>query len=200
MTDAMVHAARLAAPDIEFIGWTSFEGPASIQGDADGIAAEAPLLELVAQAERDGVQGIIIGCFDDTALNQAARMASCPVIGIGQAAYIYAALRQLRFSVVTTLAVSVPILERNISAYGLSGLLGQVRASDVAVLDLEADPKSAGRKILTEARNAQTEDGIDAVILGCGGMVQVFDRVKQDLDVAVLDPVACAARSFRWLI
>ena len=63
------------------------------------------------------------------------------MLGICQAACHVAALRGWRFSVVTTLAVSVPILEENIARYGFAPLLGRVRASDVPVkvLATEAD-------------------------------------------------------------
>ena len=200
MTDMMVSAASKAAPDLEFAGWTSNDGPPAIQGVADGALAEGPFLKLIAKANDEQADGIIIGCFDDTALAEAARLAHCPVIGIGQAAYFYAALRHWRFSVVTTLAVSVPILEANIARYGLSGYLGRVRASEVPVLDLDREPLLAGDKVAGEAAAAQTEDDVDAIILGCGGMAQVLDKVVQSVEIPVLDPVICAARCFRWLV
>ena len=199
MTQAMVRVARASAPRIEFEGWTSSEGPPSIQGPEDGQRATPPLLNLIKRAADAGARGIIIGCFDDTGLVEASRLARCPVIGIGQAAYHFAALHHWRFSVVTTLSVSVPVLEANIGASGLDHLLARVRASDVPVLELERDPAEAGRQILAEASSAAMEDRVDAVILGCAGMVQVVDEVTRALDVAVIDPVACAARCFSWL-
>lgn len=199
MTDAMVAAARAAAPGLSFEGWTSHDGPASIQGPADGAAATPPLLNLVTQAAQQNPQGIIIGCFDDTALTEAAARASCPVIGIGQAAYHFAALRQWRFSVVTTLPISVPIIEGNIRALGLDHHLVRVRASDVPVLDLEDDSETATRMILTEAQRAEREDQIDALILGCAGMVRVTRLVQDALPIAVLDPVETSAKAMRWL-
>lgn len=197
MTDAMLEAARRTAPDLSFEGWTSTKGPPSIQGREDGDAAAPPLLDLIAQA-RDA-RGIIIGCFDDTALDAAARAASCPVIGIGQACYHLAAMRQWRFSVVTTLAVSVPIIEENIRSYGLDENLARVRASDVPVLDLEAAPEASSQKIIASAKEAEAEDGIDALILGCAGMVHVTRALTQALSIRVLDPVTCAATCMAWL-
>ncbi|WP_424975026.1 aspartate/glutamate racemase family protein [Dinoroseobacter sp. S124A] len=199
MTEAMLRTARQAAPDLVFDGWTSTDGPPAIQGEADGTRATPPLLELVAQASDDGAEGIIIGCFDDTGLVAAAARAACPVIGIGQAAYHFAALRHWRFSVVTTLGVSVPVLEGNIAALGLGAYLARVRASEVPVLALESDPEAASRAIMAEAVTAASEDGIDALILGCAGMVHVVADVTGALDIEVIDPVACAARSFAWL-
>ncbi|MEM7472380.1 MAG: aspartate/glutamate racemase family protein [Pseudomonadota bacterium] len=200
MTDAMVAAARKAAPQIQFEGWTSQNGPPAIQGEADGAVATPHLLELVGRASDTGADGVIIGCFDDTALQDAACLARCPVIGLGQASYHYAALRQWKFSVVTTLAVSVPVLEANIHSHGLGHYLAKVRASDVPVLELEANPGLSGAAIKAEALRAQETDGVSAVILGCAGMVQVVEDVGAALDIVTIDPVACAAQSMRWLV
>jgi allantoin racemase len=199
MTTAMVAQAERAAPGLDFEGWTSSEGPPAIQGAQDGKAATPPLLELVKQAAAARASGIVIGCFDDTALAQAARLAECPVVGIGQVSYHYAALQQKRFSVVTTLSASVPVLEKNIKSHGLTGHLSKVRASEVPVLELETDPARTGRIILEEAQKAEAEDDIAAVILGCAGMVQVAEEVRRALTIETIDPVVCAARAMAWV-
>ncbi len=199
MTEGMVAAAQAAAPGLAFEGWTSELGPPSIQGPEDGDEAAPHLLRLVRDAQNAKADGIIIGCFDDTALSEAAAIAECPVVGLGHAAYHYAALRQWRFSVVTTLAVSVPILEANIKALGLRQYMAKVRASNVPVLALEDDPSSASALILAEASDAQANDDISAVILGCAGMVQVTEAVEHALEIETIDPVVCAARSMMWL-
>ncbi|MQQ09650.1 HyuE hydantoin racemase [Epibacterium sp. SM1979] len=200
MTTAMLEQAQRAAPEIQFEGWTSENGPPSIQGEEDGKAATKPLLELIDHASTAQADGIIIGCFDDTALTDAARRAACPVIGLGQASYHYAALRNWRFSVVTTLAVSVPILEDNITRQGLGSFVSKVRASDVPVLALDADPKAASQSIVAEAQRAEAEDAISAVVLGCAGMVHVAEEVARSVTVATIDPVVCAARCMAWIM
>lgn len=199
MTDAMVRVASETVPEKRFIGWTSEKGPPAIQGAEDGAAATLPLLELVKQADDEGADAIIIGCFDDTGLVEAATRATCPVIGIGQAAYHYAALRNWRFSVVTTLSISVPVIEDNIAMLGVAKHLGRVRASEVPVLALDENPEAATGRIVDEARRAEAEDGVQAVILGCAGMLHVTRAVQAELDVAVLDPVVIASSAMRWL-
>ncbi|KMW60841.1 Hydantoin racemase [Candidatus Rhodobacter oscarellae] len=198
MTEAMLAQAREAAPGLAFEAWTSTEAPPAIQGAEDGAVATPPLLELVQRAADQGADGIMIGCFDDTALSEAAALASCPVIGIGQAAYHYAVMRHWRFSVVTTLAVSVPVIEQNIAAYGLGAFASRVRASEIPVLDLESDPAGSAKSVLEEARTAAAEDDIHAVILGCAGMLSVAQDVQASLRIPVVDPVWCAARWFNW--
>ena len=186
-------------PRLQFDGWTSQNGPAAIQGAEDGARAAPHLLELVKRAADAGATGIIIGCFDDTALAQAAQLAPCPVVGLGQASYSYAALRNWRFSVVTTLSAAVPVLADNIRAQGVSPFLARIRASEVPVLALEADPAQSGAAIKAEAQRAAQSDDISAVILGCAGMVQVVADVRAALDIPVIDPVTCAAQSMHWL-
>lgn len=200
MTDAMLAAAAHSVPELSFEGWTSHDGPPAIQGAQDGARAVAPLLELVRKADEKGADGIVIGCFDDTALAAATKLAACPVVGIGQAAYHHAALRGWRFSVVTTLAVSVPIIEQNIHDLGLGRYLGKVRASDVPVLTLHENPEAAEARVLHEAQKAEVEDGIDAVILGCAGMVNVTRAVRQSVQVHVIDPAVTAAACMKWLV
>lgn len=192
MTDAMVETASNAGVVLE--GWTSLDGPPAIQGPADGEACIPPLLELVRKASDAGAKAIIIGCFDDTGLNLARDIASCPVIGIGQAAYHMAVLSGRRFSVVTTLDVSVPILENNIHAYGFTSQLARVRASGVPVLDLETDPVGTAPVVVGEIERAATEDKVDVVVLGCAGMVHIPAYFSDEGSVRLIDGVTSAAQ------
>ena len=193
MTDAMVRTARATVPGAKIDGWTSTEGPPAIQGEADGLLAEKPLLSLVSKASAEGATAIIIGCFDDTALDAARNAATCPVIGIGQAAYHMAAIAGERFSVVTTLAVSVPILATNIHAYGLQRHLVRVRASGVPVLALEENGKEATDRVLAEVMTAVREDNVQSVVLGCGGMVDIAKKTSGLGNVRLIDGVRAAA-------
>jgi len=163
MTDAMVETAHKAATEAHVVGWTSTDGPPAIQGEADGDVAIPPLLELVQKANAANAKAIIIGCFDDTGLSAARALANCPVIGIGQAAYHLASLYGARFSVVTTLDVSVPVLSANVSKYGLDKNLGRIRASGVPVLDLEHDRANATERVRAEIRAAVRDDNINSV-------------------------------------
>lgn len=193
MTDAMLRTARDAAPTALFEGWTSHNGPPAIQGAADGELAAGPLLRLVAKASDEGASAIIIGCFDDTELEAARKIAKCPVIGIGQAAYHLAAISGGRFSVVTTLDVSVPILTTNIHAYGLGAQLGRVRASGIPVLELEQDAEAATNRLIDEIKDAIREDDIHSVVLGCGGMVEIKQAVGKETSIRLIDGVHAAA-------
>ena len=192
MTKAMVKTAAKAG--VTLTGWTSYDGPAAIQGPEDGVACIPPLLTLVRKASEMGATAIIIGCFDDTGLDATRDIASCPVIGIGQAAYHMAVLSGARFSVVTTLAVSVPILEKNIHAYGFTSQLARVRASGVPVLDLETDPAGTADVVVGEINRAVTEDKVETVVLGCAGMGHIPTYFDYTSNVRLIDGVTSAAQ------
>jgi allantoin racemase len=194
MTEAMLETAQNACPDVHIEAWTSHDGPPAIQGPEDGEACVPPLLKLVGKASELGARVIIIGCFDDTGLDEARTVAACPVIGIGQAAYHMAALAGARFSVVTTLAISVPILEQNIKNYGLDGGLVQVRASGVPVLDLETSVETSADRVLAEITHAQTHDNIQSVVLGCAGMSHIPARAGPEVTVRLIDGVKAAVQ------
>lgn len=194
MTDAMLATARKACPDVQIEAWTSHDGPAAIQGPEDGEACVPPLLKLVAKASAQGARAIIIGCSDDTGLDAARDVAACPVIGSGQAGYHLAALTGRRFSVVTTLPVSTPILRDNIERYGLGAQLARVRASGVPVLDLETDAEAAADRVLAEIAAAQEFDDIQSVVLGCAGMSHIPQRAGPQITVRLIDGVRAAVQ------
>jgi len=192
MTEAMLKTAQAEAPVLPIEGWTSTDGPPAIQGVADGKLAVPPMLELIQKAREKNAKAIIIGCFDDTGLDQAREIANCPVVGIGQAAFHLGALYGRRFSVVTTLAVSVPILEDNLQVYGLGAACAKVRASGVEVLALENDPETANAEVLEEVKRAEQEDGIASVVLGCGGMVHLPELIRTETNLFPIDGVRAA--------
>ncbi|MEP2761837.1 MAG: aspartate/glutamate racemase family protein [Hyphomicrobiales bacterium] len=171
-------------------------GPAAIQGPEDGAAALPGLFKLVEDwlVGPRRVDAIIIACFDDTGLWELRQRSPIPVMGIGEAAYHMAALSAARFSVVTTLSVSVPVLEDNLRQIGLSGRCARVRASEVPVLALE-DQGGAGRnRIEAEIAAALKEDAIGAVALGCAGMANLAEDLSLKFKIPVIDGVAAAVK------
>ena len=168
------------------------KGPASIQGQADGDAAVPGMLEQIQAAINRGADGIVIACFDDTGLDQARALSDVPVLGIGQAAYHHSMLMGLKFSVVTTLSISIPVLEENIQTFGVHPYCCRVRASEVPVLELEVEGSDAEQKISDEIASAIKEDSCEAIVLGCAGMTDLASRLSRSHNIPVIDGVAAA--------
>lgn len=197
MTDKIAAAARAAAgPATRITAINPRQGPAAIQGPDDGAAALPHLYALFDHSlEIDrSIDAVIIACFDDTGLFELKARSPVPVIGIGEAAYHVASVAALKFSVVTTLPVSVPVLEENLRLLGLSQRCAKVRASDVPVLELE-DPASDARcRIEKEIDAALREDGSGAIALGCAGMADLASDLTDSFKVPVIDGVAAAVK------
>ncbi|NIY99099.1 MAG: aspartate/glutamate racemase family protein [Rhodobacteraceae bacterium] len=193
MTESIVAAAREALPGVVIEGWTNAEGPVAIQGAEDGEAAVPGLLALLPAAQAAGARAIVIGCFDDTGLAEARAVARCPVIGIGQAGYHAATLLGARFAVLTTLAVSVPVIAGNIAAQGFAGACTEVRPSGYGVLAVE----EGAPQVLADLRKGLAElgaAGAEAVVLGCAGMCTHHAALQEGMPVRVVDGVRAAAR------
>lgn len=191
MTQSIAEAARAAAaPDTEILALTNQSGPASIQGVVDGIEAVPGVLDLVRR--HHDADAFIIACFDDTGLDAARCVATGPVIGIGEAGCHAASLVAHRFSVVTTLARSVPILRNNLDLHGLSRKCTSVLATGVPVLDLENPSGSVMEGIDATVRLAIERDGAEAIVLGCAGMAHLTPYLTGKFGLPIIDGVASA--------
>ncbi|MBT0778776.1 MULTISPECIES: aspartate/glutamate racemase family protein [Paracoccus] len=191
MTEKIAAAARRAAsPGTEIVAANPARGPASIEGFYDEAMSLSGLLQVI--RETPDVDAVVIACFDDTGLDAARCLTDIPVVGIGEAAYHMASLISNRFSVVTTLARSVPALEHNLHRYGLWSRCGRVRSSEVAVLELEEPGSNASARIGREIARAIADDRAEAIVLGCAGMTDLTERLAAEHGVPVLDGVSCA--------
>jgi len=195
MTEKIGAAARqVAAAGTQIVARNPATGPASIQGPEDGEAALPGLFAEIDRSVGENFDAIIIACFDDTGLYPARQRATVPVIGIGEAAFHAALLVAARFSVVTTLSVSIPVIADNISLYGFDSRCVKVRASEVPVLELERPGSDARRTISAEIAVALRDDKADAIVLGCAGMADLAYDLSREHGVPVIDGVAAAVK------
>lgn len=199
MTAKIAAAARgVARPDTQIVATNPTDSPPSIQGFLDAALCVPGLLYEVRKA-RD-FDAIVVACFDDTGVDALRCVVDVPVIGIGEAAYHAAAMVSTKFSVVTTLSRSVAGLEANLLRYGLDRRCGRVRASDVPVLKLEEGDESTIDRIRKEIEAAITEDGAEAIVLGCAGMTDLMSRLSEEFQVPVIDGVTCGVTMAEALV
>ncbi len=189
---------RAASAGTTIVAINPQEGPASIEGYFDEALSLAGLIAVV--REQKDYDAIVLACFDDTGLEAVRCMTDAPVIGIGEAAFHMASMLSNKFSVVTTLSRWVPAIEHNLVRYGLSTRCAKVRASEVAVLELESDTGDARQKVSAEIRNAIENDHAEAIVLGCAGMTDLAASLALQHGLPVLDGVACAVNLAEGLV
>ena len=191
MTDAMAVAGQdVLPPDSRLIARTSAYGPASIEGYYDEVFSVPPMLDIINNEVT--FDGVVIACFDDTGV-EAARCASPkPVIGICQAACQMATILANSFAIVTTLSRSVPALEHRVLGYGFDRQCRAIRASDIPVLALEQGDEDIYQTLKAACLATLDQDGAEAIVLGCAGMVSLQKRLQAELGVPVIEGVTAA--------
>lgn len=199
MTRKIGEAARsVALPDTNIIAVNPNDGPPSIEGYFDEVFAIPGMIgEMQKHANADAY---IIACFDDTGLDAARCVGTTPVIGIGEAAFHMATLISGKFSVVTTLSRSVPAIEHNLVRYGLATRCARVRASDVAVLELDLPGSDARKRISEEIARAIRDDHAEAIVLGCAGMADLAASLSEEHGLPVIDGVTAAVKLCEGLV
>ena len=187
---SVAHAA--AAPGVQVVGWTNKNGPPSIQGIEDGQAAITGLLAGLQSDEVTNADAIVIACFEDVGLSDMQRAAPCPVIGIGQASYVMAELLGQPFSVVTSVAASVPVIEGNIACRGTASHCVSVRASGLPVLTIEEGTEKTRQHLANEILKANERDGARTIVLGCAGMATMHKDLKARTGMVLIEGVSAA--------
>ncbi|MGZ2455519.1 allantoin racemase [Rhizobium anhuiense] len=141
----------------------------------------------------------MIACFDDTGLEAARSFADVPILGLCESAVVTAGFLAQRFTVVTTLERSRVLIDNLVRRYGM-GERAKVRASDIPVLELEDAASGAIGKLRAEIERALSEDGAEAIVLGCAGMTDLARELQEIYGVPVVDGVAAAVKQAEALV
>jgi allantoin racemase len=194
-----------ARPDVEVSHVNIDEGPASIESYFDEALALPDTIAKIMQAERDGVDAVVIDCMGDPGMDAGREATLLLVLGPAQTAMHLAALLGHRFSIVTVLDAVVPLLDDLATKYGLAGKLASIRSVDIPVLELD-DHERLVSALVSESVKAIEEDGAHAIVFGCTGMRGCADGLRASLadagypGIPVIDPVIAAFKIAEALV
>ena len=195
MTESIGVAARsVARAGTEIVSVCPTFGPASIESYYDEYPCIPGILDEIGKGEEDNAEAYIIACYGDPGLFVAREMTTKPVIGIAEASLYIASILAARFSIVTVVPRVQTMLEEMVARYGFRDRVVSIRTTPLYVLDVEKDPAKALRMLGTEARKARDEDDAEAILLGCAGFAQFAQELEEELNIPVLDGVACAVK------
>ncbi|MFH0844404.1 MAG: aspartate/glutamate racemase family protein [Pseudomonadota bacterium] len=163
---------KVGNPDTELVIKAPKKGTAefrySIVGHmyADFLRA-TEMVEGVVQAEKEGYDGAVIGCFGDPGLDVLEALVGIPVMGPAKAAIITGQIMGSKM-VIITLPNFEKKIEKLISLYGAQDLFisyRPCRSFDISLEQFQEEDRVADNfiKIAREAIG----DGADVVILGC---------------------------------
>jgi allantoin racemase len=179
-------------------------GPASVESEFDEAICIPDFLHKAQQAEAEGYDAVISNCFGDPGVKPARELLSIPVVGAAESSMHFAATLGQRFSVVTALPNSVPMIENLAVQYGLDRKLASIRSVNIPVLQL-GDKDRLTSALQQEMIAAIREDHAHVLVLGCTGMRGVAKQLEQRLkregyEVPVVDPTAAALKFAEALV
>jgi allantoin racemase len=200
MTDAIAQSARaVAAPGTEIVGLTPAVGADSVEGNFESYLAAIAVMNAVVTYEGD-YDAVIQAGYGEHGREGLQELLAVPVVDITEAAAYVACLLGHKYSVVTTLDRTVPLIEDRLLLAGLNTRCASVRSSGLGVLQLEEDPDVTVKAIVAEAEKAVREDKAEVICLGCGGMAGLDAAVRQATGVPVVDGVTAAVKLAESLV
>src|SRR5215475_8837332 len=192
--------ADWAAPDTHVSITEIPSGPASIESAYEEYLCVPALAEALLTAEREQVDAVIVGCFDDPGVEALREIATrTAVIGPGVAALHCSALLGTSIGIV---AVPEPgALRRLIAAHGMSGHVSGIEVLQSSVLGLHDDAAQTGAAIKSAASRL-IRGGADVIALGCMAMsfLGLDDYLQAELGVPVINPARSAVATAELIV
>jgi allantoin racemase len=186
-------ARAVAGPDTEIVELTPYFGADSVEGNFESYLAAVAVLDRVL-AYPEPFDAVIQAGFGEHGREGLQEVLDVPVVDITEAAAHFAYLLGYRYSVVTTLDRTVPLIEERLLLSGVHSHCASVRSSGMSVLELEGDPEIVTSTIAAEAAAAITQDGAEVIVLGCGGMAGLDSKVRELTGAPTVDGVAAAVK------
>ncbi|MBM3789021.1 MAG: hypothetical protein FJW35_01585 [Acidobacteria bacterium] len=150
-------------------------------------------LEAVRQAQSDGHDAVIVGCFGDPGIDAAREIAAIPVVGLGETSLTIAAMLGTRFGIVTPLRRLLPASLRQVRALGLDRRLAHIEPAEIPILAIREEPDDALRLMLPAARKC-CEQGAESLALACGSMSAYAQRLQEQLGIPVVHGLKVCVR------
>ena len=192
MTEGIgAQARKVAAEGTEIVALTPRFGAESVEGNVESYLAAVGVMDAVLRYDQP-FDAVIQAGYGEHGREGLQELLDVPVVDITEAAASTAMFLGHSYSVVTTLDRAVPLIYDRLKLAGLTDRCASVRASGMAVLELESDPARAVTAIVEQAAAAVTEDHAEVICLGCGGMAELEAAVRERTGVPVVDGVAAA--------
>lgn len=175
------------------------KGPKTIESFYDEAFALPGILKIVREIKNQ-YDGIMINCFADPGLNPAREVCDIPVVGPGESAIILASMLGHNFSIISVKKNLIPMFEMKLVSLGLSKRLSSVEYIDMPVSKLEDDFNKTEEAIIKAINSTIKQNNTEVAILGCTGMLSLYNEVVKRVNIPVVEPAATALKTLEILI
>ncbi|MGQ9647536.1 MAG: aspartate/glutamate racemase family protein [Thermodesulfobacteriota bacterium] len=174
-------------------------GPEAIQSEYDEANVTPFILEEVSVSVQKAYHAIIIYCFSDPALAASREISTLPVLGIGESSQLFAMALADRIGILATVEQTIPKIRRKLAARGISSRFPSIQALNIPVLEYDHP-----EKVLDQARRTASlmvnQDRVEALILGCGSLFNLKERLEEDLSLPVVVPGEVALKHAEMVV
>jgi len=158
-----------------------------------------PMTHVAYQAGREGFHGCAIGCFYDTALDEAREVSGDMIVtGPCQSALQMISNLCNRFSVIIGVEKWKVQMENRIRHYGYAEQLTSFRSVGLHVDDFQKDPAITENAIRRAVRDAIEIDKAEGIILGCTMEFGFYQQLQQEFGVPVIDAIYACFKSAEY--
>ena len=194
VTERLAAVGRAVAnPDTEIVALTASRGFPYISARSEAEIAGVLAMEMIAD-HAEGADAAIIAAFGDPGLFAARELFDFPVVGMSEAAMLTACMLGGRFAIVTFTAALRPWFTDCVAAHGMTDRCAAVRTLDGAFASI-ADVGDEKESLLVELANkAVNEDRADVIILAGAPLAGLAARVRGQIPVPIIDPIAAVVK------
>jgi len=189
---------RVVRPDTQVELIHIEKGPRSIETYYDEAMAVPEVLRIVRE-HKNKCDGIMIDCFQDPGVHAARELVDVPVLGPAETSISVASLLAPKFSVVSVLKNSGPMIELQAQKMGLRSRLAAAVGVEIPVLGLEKNRGKAIEEIARTAKWTIEECGAEIVVLGCTGMAGLAAAIQTKLPVPLIEPATTTLKMLELL-
>lgn len=189
------------APETELDVVSLKRGPMHLEYHYYEALILADTLHVVRQAQLDGYDAAVIGCFYDPGLYEAREITDRLVVTApAEAAMHIATTLGHTFSILVGRKKWIPKMHENVVKYGFSDQLASFKSLDMGVYDFQKDPKETARRMRAAAKEAVEKDGAEVIILGCTIEFGFYKELQEEFQVPVIDAVLAPLKYAEFLV
>jgi allantoin racemase len=154
------------------------------------------ILHLIKEAEGQGFDAAVIGCFYDVGLQAAREVAErMVVVAPCEASVHIASTLGDKFSIIVGRRKWIPEMMENVVHYGMKDRLASFKSVDLGVLEFHQDEAETARRFIQVGREAIERDGAEVLVLGCTATYGFYRELQEELGVPVIDSMIAAFKT-----
>lgn len=186
-------------PDTEVSVVSLGKGPHHVEYYSYEALVIPEVLRLVKKAEREGYDAAVIGCFYDPGLHEAREISNIIVTAPCESSLHLAATLGNKFTIIVGRRKWIPIVEKNVTNYGLRDKLLSIKPVGLGVHEFRKDREETKKRLANIAREAVNE-GAEVLILGCTALFGLFKELQESVGVPVIDPIIASLKYAELLV